>query len=102
MPTLQHTTASIKQQIGVSTLMCIGAHNFQTVTDEKKGYGGVKFDLGTNPKLGVGGTVTVFLDYMDTYTVTITNGKGEKVYEQSDVYFDMLPGPDGVIERVTG
>ena len=90
---------TIIDQIGTNTLMCIAAKNFLTVNEK---LGGVQFKVGRNPLLRGGGTVKVVLDYSDTYDVTIKNNRGKVLYKASNIYCDMLAGPDGVIEAVTG
>jgi hypothetical protein len=108
MSTLSHmnkaTTIAetIRQQIGINTLMCIGAHAFQALPETDKTLGGLQFKLGRNPKMKIGGYVTVTLGYSDTYTVRIVSSRGKVMLEASDVYCDMLGGQSGIIEGVTG
>jgi len=95
---------TIRSQIGTNTLMCIGAHNMSYLSEnEAKGVmGGLSFKLGRNPKLTGGGYCVVELNYSDTYTVKIYNNRMRLIKETSEVYCDMLSGPSGVIEQVTG
>jgi hypothetical protein len=90
---------TIMRQIGGETLMCIGAHDYEVLNEK---LGGVTFRINPNPKLRGGGRVSIVLDYMDTYDVKIFNNRGRAVYDESTIYCDMLRGPDGVIEQVTG
>lgn len=93
---------TIKQQIGTNTLMCIAAHNLFALPETDKYLGGLTFKVGRNPKLKGGGRVTVTLNFNDTYTVKVENNRGKVLLEASEVYCDMLAGPRGVIEGVTG
>ena len=93
---------TIRDQIGINTLMCIGAHELGIVPATDKQLGGLAFKLGRNPKMKQGGMVMVTLNYSDTYTVRIMTSRGKMVLEQSDVYCDQLGGQHGVIEGATG
>lgn len=93
---------TIKQQIGVNTLMCIGAHNMGALPATDKILGGLAFKLGRNPKMKQGGSVMIQLMPNDTYTVRIMTSRGKMVLESSNVYAEDLAGPHGVIEQVTG
>lgn len=63
--------------------------------------GGVQFKFTNCPKVR-NGTVRVMLAADDTYIVQILNVRGREIYKASNVYCDMLGGPSGVIEGVTG
>lgn len=102
MPTAQEIANTIKHQIGINTLMCIGAHNLGIVPATDKQLGGLAFKLGRNPKMKQGGSVMIFLLPNDTYRVAIMSSRGKMMLEQEDVYCDQLGGPHGVIEQVTG
>lgn len=93
---------TIKQQIGVNTLMCIAAQGLAALSECDKYLGGLTFKVGRNPKMKQGGRVTILLDFNDTYTVRIVDARGAVLSETSCVYADMLGGPEGVIEEVTG
>jgi len=102
MPSPKEIANTIKQQIGFSTLMCIGAHDLGIVPATDKILGGLAFKLGRNPKMKQGGMVMIQLMPSDTYTVRIMTSRGKMVLEQSDVYCDQLYGAGGIIEQVTG
>jgi hypothetical protein len=102
MPSPKEIANTIRDQIGINTLMCIGAHNLGIVPATDKILGGLAFKLGRNPKMKQGGTVMIQLLPSDTYRVAIMTSRGKMVLEQEDVYCDQLGGPEGVIERVTG
>lgn len=102
MPSPKEIANAIKQQIGINTLMCIGAHDLGIVPATDKILGGLAFKLGRNPKMKQGGMVMIQLMPSDTYTVRIMTSRGKMVLEQEDVYCDQLGGPEGVIEQVTG
>ena len=93
---------TIRDQIGTNTLMCVAAHQLMVLRESEKYRGGLTFKVGRNPKLKGGGRVTVVLNFNDTYTVKVENNRGKVLLEASDVYCDMLAGPSGVIEGVTG
>jgi hypothetical protein len=98
---------AIRDQIGVNTLMCIGAHEItvipESIDKDPNGHlGGLFFKINPNPKMKLHGIVTVTLAANDTYNVKIVDCKGKLRYEGTDIYCDQLGGPDGVIERVTG
>ena len=93
---------TIRDQIGINTLMCIGAHNLGIVPATDKQLGGLAFKLGRNPKMKQGGNVMIQLMPNDTYTVRIMTSRGKMVLERNDVYCDQLGGQHGVIEQVTG
>lgn len=100
----KNIATTIKQQIGMSTLMCIGAHNVMALPrdDANNQLGGLKFKINPNPKLKVHATVTIILNGNDTYSVKIITCRGKEVLNISNVYCEDLAGPNGVIERVTG
>jgi len=102
MPSPSEIANTIKHQIGINTLMCIGAHNLGIVPATDKILGGLAFKLGRNPKMKQGGNVMITLLPSDTYTVRIMSSRGKMMLETSDVYCDQLAGPQGVIEQVTG
>lgn len=93
---------TILNQIGSSTLMCIGFHKPIIVPACSEHDGGVTFKINPNPKLKMHGKVTITLAFNDTYNVKIETCKGKVVYDEKGIYNDMLAGPSGVIERVTG
>ena len=93
---------TIRNQIGASTLMCIGAHKVTAMPSSDKRLGGLMFQILPNPKMKSGGMVMVELMGNDTYTVTIKDKKDNILYNNEDIYCDMLGGPHGVIEQVTG
>lgn len=91
---------TIKSQIGMLTLMRLGANELRATTAGEN-RGGLTFKA-SGPKLNAG-RVTVTLDYDDTYTVWIENNRNKAtLYKQSGVYAEMLRGPQGVIEQATG
>jgi hypothetical protein len=102
MPTPREIANTIRDQIGINTLMCIGAHNLGIVPATDKHQGGLAFKLGRNPKMKQGGNVMITLAASDTYRVCIMSSRGKMMLEVEDVYCDMLGGPHGVIEQVTG
>jgi len=97
-----HIANTIKSQIGINCLMCIGAHKFVALPESDKNLGGLAFKVSANPKLRGGGYVTIELNALDLYDVTIKNNRGRVLKQFKDIYCDSLGGPDGVIESVTG
>jgi hypothetical protein len=100
--------ATILEQIGAETLMCIGCpRNSRTVVpatidhDENGHLGGVMFKFTNCPKVR-SGHVTITLNGNDTYHVQIFNMRNRCVYDQKGIYCDALGGRNGVIERVVG
>jgi hypothetical protein len=93
---------AVKHQIGINTLMCIGAHDFQALPETDKVLGGLAFKLGRNPKMKQGGNVMITLLPSDTYRVCIMSSRGKMMLEVEGVYCDQLGGQHGVIEQVTG
>lgn len=102
MPSPKEIANTIRDQIGVNTLMCIGAHNLGIVPATDKILGGLAFKLGRNPKMKQGGMVMIQLMPSDTYTVRIMTSRGKMVLEAENIYCDQLAGPEGVIEGATG
>ena len=102
MPSPKEIANTIRDQIGINTLMCIGAHNLGIVPATDKILGGLAFKLGRNPKMKQGGTVMIQLLPSDTYRVAIMTSRGKMVLDISDVYGDQLGSSSGVIEQVTG
>jgi hypothetical protein len=102
MNTTLEIANTIKQQIGVNTLMCIGAHQFTALPESDSILGGLTFKVGRNPKMKQGGTCTIKLMPSDTYNVTIVAARGKVLLDVTDVYCDSLGGQSGVIEGVTG
>ena len=99
MTTATSIAKTIKDQIGHSTLLCIGANNLVALPESDNVLGGLQFKIGRNPKLAGGGWVTVYLNANDTYTVKIQDARGNMRLEVSDVYCDNL---SGVVQGVTG
>lgn len=102
MPSPKEIANIIKQQIGINTLMCIGAHAMGIVPATDKHLGGLAFKLGRNPKMKQGGMVMITLLPSDTYRVCIMSSRGKLMLEAEDIYCDQLGGKHGVIEGVTG
>jgi hypothetical protein len=98
----QQIANTIKHQIGVNTLMCIGAHNMGIVPATDKFLGGLAFKLGRNPKMKQGGNVMITLMPNDTYRVCIMSSRGKMMLESENVYGEDLGGMNGIIERTTG
>jgi hypothetical protein len=68
-------------------LMAYGSKNFVALSESKEYQGGLQFQVnGYNHK----GIVKVQLKWIDTYTITFINKKGDAVKEVEDVYCDML------------
>jgi hypothetical protein len=92
----------IRAQIGTNTLMCIGAHSMAAMPETSEALGGLRLKFSPCPKIRGGGYVTVELNPSDTYTVKVYNNRMRLVNEREGVYCDMLSGPTGAIEQVTG
>ena len=70
-----------------SALMAWGSSNFLALPESKEFQGGVRFNVnGLTHK----GLVVVELRWMDDYTVSFINKKGELVKQVEGVYCDML------------
>ena len=83
--------------------MCLGACHLAIIPPGGSVHrGGLRFKFLPCPKIRGGGTVTVELNWSDTYTVRVYNNRMRLVKEIEGVYADMLAGPTGVIEQVTG
>jgi hypothetical protein len=93
---------TIRNQIGANTLMCIGAHALTIVPENDDHRGGLTFKINPNPKMKLHGKVTVLLAFNDTYKVKVETCRGKVMLDASEVSCDMLGGPNGVIEGVTG
>ena len=93
---------TIQGQIGMNSLMCIGAHKFIAIPETDKHLGGLQFKLGKNPKMKQGGTVTITLLPSDTYAVKIITSRGKVMLDVEGIYCEDLGGQSGVIEGVTG
>jgi len=103
---------TILAQIGSNSMMCMGVprnsiwaipSNATTegVKDEDRHEGGLRFKFTNCPKVR-NGEILIVLKGNDTYTVQIFNVRGREIYKASDIYCDMLGGPNGVLEGVTG
>ncbi|WP_366182953.1 hypothetical protein [Flavobacterium ovatum] len=68
-------------------LMAYGSTNYMALPESKEYQGGLQFKVnGFKHK----GTVRIQLNWIDTYTITFLNKKGEVKKEVEDVYCDML------------
>lgn len=68
-------------------LMAYGSKNFIALPESKEYQGGLKFEVnGFQHK----GTVRIQLKWIDTYTISFINKKGDTIKEVEDVYCDML------------
>lgn len=68
-------------------LMAYGSTNYMALPESKEYQGGLQFKVnGFKHK----GTVRIQLKWIDTYTITFLNKKGEVKKEVEDVYCDML------------
>lgn len=68
-------------------LMAYGSSNYVALTESKEYQGGLQFKVnGLHHK----GFVRVQLKWIDTYTITFLNKKGDVKKEVEDVYCDML------------
>lgn len=101
---------TILAQIGTNTIMCLGVprHTIRAIPETLdavdaplRHLGGLEFKFTNCPKVR-SGTVRVTLAGDDTYNVQILNMRGREIYSATGIYNDMLGGPHGVIEGVTG
>lgn len=68
-------------------LMAYGSRNYMALPESKEYQGGLQFKVnGFHHK----GFVRVQLKWIDTYTITFLNKKGDVKKEVQDVYCDML------------
>lgn len=83
---------TIMAQIGAGSLMTVGAHDFGVIER------GLAFKVRLHPFKKDGERsewprimlAKVFLNYMDTYDVTIYRGQGAVHWEGKDIYCDQL------------
>jgi hypothetical protein len=90
-------------QIGSNSLACMGVppKSVFVIPASDKHNGGLQFKFTNCPKVRTG-TVRITVDGTDLYTVQILNVRGREIYKAEGIYNDMLGGPSGVIEGVTG
>ena len=88
-------------QIGSNSLACMGAKSLFVIPASDTHNGGLQFKFTNCPKVRTG-TVRITVDGTDLYTVQILNVRGREIYKAEGIYCDMLGGPSGVIEGVTG
>lgn len=87
---MYEVATTIRQQIGMRTLMCLAAHNFiPGVSDDKTHDGYLEFTATNNPKIIEDVRVRIELAFNDTYTVKVYNTEKEFAH-QTDVYCDQL------------
>ena len=79
---------TIKRQIGMSTLMEIGAHRFQIMRGLADKRGGLTFSI--KYKSNRRGGVVVLLTPLDLYGVMIQDWKGRTIMSMDNVYGDQL------------
>jgi hypothetical protein len=68
-------------------LMAYGSRNFVALPESKGYQGGLKFQVNG---LRHNGTVSIQLKWIDTYTISFINKKGDTIKEVEDVYCDLL------------
>ena len=79
---------TIKRQIGVSTLMELGAHKFFSLNPISGMRGGLEFRF--KYKSNRTGLASVVLRSDDTYSVIMMNAKRQRVINKKGIYADQL------------
>jgi hypothetical protein len=78
----------IKQQIGIYTLMSLGAHKFQYMRRDSRIRGGLAFAI--KYRSNQRGYVEIRVNPMDMYDITIKDSKKRVVMTSNDVFADSL------------